>query len=164
MTGKKTPDTTHFFSSTTGELLSLKGPSGSLQLYWNKEMVMAYLKEAASIHRRIPDLQVPGYYTLWPETMKDDWEQFYDAVNGRNRLGPPMPREITFHDRVMNWLRWVDCYEQKILWMRANNIPWKILEHELGKSKTTLWRDMNSGLVRIASMLNAHDPEGDRQK
>ena len=161
MTRKKTtPDTTHYYSSSVGELFALEGSSTELKLYWNNQMVMAYLKEAASIHRRIPDVQVPGFYTLWPETMKDDWERFYDAVNHKTRFGPPMPRQVTFHEKVMAWLRWIDCYEQKVIWMRANNIPWKILEHEFGKSKTTLWRDANSGLIRISSMLNAHDPEG----
>ena len=60
----------------------------------------------------------------------------------------------------MAWLRWVNRYEQQIIWMRANNMPWKILIDEFDKSKTTLWRDVNGGLIRIAAVLNARDPEG----
>jgi len=128
--------------------------------YWNEKMVMAYLEEAADIHRRLPNVRVPGYHTLWPATMKDDWEKLYDAINGKTRLGSPMPRQVTFHEKVMAWLRWVNRYEQQIIWMRANNMPWKILSGEFDKSKTTLWRDVNGGLIRIAAVLNARDPHG----
>lgn len=128
--------------------------------HWNEKMVMAYLEEAADIHRRLPNVRVLGYHTMWPETMKDDWERLYDMIHGKSRPGSPMPKQVTFSEEIMAWMRWVNRYEQQIIWPRANKIPWKILEGEFGKSKPTLWRDMNSGLIRIASALNARDPDG----
>lgn len=122
--------------------------------HWNEKIVMAHLEEAASIHRRLPEVKVAGYFSLWPETMKDDWTRLYDAVNGRNRMGSPMPHEVTYHEEIMQWLRWLPKSEQQIIWMRANRIPWKSLEHQFDVNRTKLWREMNAGLIRIASILN----------
>lgn len=127
------------------------------QMHWNEKLVMAYLEDAADIHRRLPQVKVDGYFTLWPETLKDDWTRLYDAVNGKNRLASPMPHEVTFHEEVMKWLRYLDRYQQQIVWMRANSIPWKILVDEFGKSKSTLWRENKYALIRIASILNAKE-------
>ena len=30
----------------------------------------------------------------------------------------------------MRWLRWLNVIEQRVIWARANNIPWKVLEHD----------------------------------
>ncbi len=123
--------------------------------HWNEKIVMAHLEEAAAIHRRLPEVKVAGYRCLWPETLRDDWERLYDAVNGANRLGPPMPPEVTYQESVMEWLRWLSPHHQRVVWMRANRIPWKILSDEFDRNKTTLWRDMNKGLTRISTMLCA---------
>lgn len=123
--------------------------------HWNEKIVMAYLEEAADIHRRLPEVKMQGYYSLWPETLKDDWERFYDAVHGRTRMGPPMPQEVTFHEEIMAWLRLVDRYHQQIIWMRANRIPWKIISSAIGKGKATLWRELKNGLNQIVAILNS---------
>ncbi len=131
--------------------------SGIRRTRWNEKIVMAYLEDAASIHRRLPKVKVPGYYSYWPETMKDDWERLYDAVNGQALLGSPSAREVTYHEEIMEWLRWLERPQQQIVWMRANRIPWKVLVEQFGKSKTTLWRETNYGLFRIASILAAKE-------
>lgn len=121
---------------------------------WTEKMVMAYLEEAAAIHRRLPPVKVQGYMNLWPETLKSDWERFYDAANTRTRPGPVMPHEVTYHELIMAWLRWLDPYSQKIVWMRANRIPWKVIEGELDRHRATLWRDTTQALCQIAGRLN----------
>lgn len=124
---------------------------------WNEKIVMAYLEDAAAIHRRMPEVKVAGYYSLWPETMKDEWSRLYDLINGTSKLGPPMPKEVSYHEEIMTWLNWIDHDLRQIVWMRANRIPWKILEEQFSKNKTTLWRDMNGGLIRISSILTAKE-------
>lgn len=130
------------------------------QTIWTMRTVSAHLEEAASIHRRLPTVRVPGYHTLWPEALRDDWERLYDLSNGRSRLGPPMPSEVTYHESVMEWLRWLDPETQKVVWMRANRIPWKVLQEAFGKGKTSLWHQRNGGLQRIAAILGNREAAG----
>lgn len=129
--------------------------------YWDEQLAMAYLRDAAGIHRRLPPVKVPTYRTLWPETLKDDWTRLYDMVNGRTNIGSPYPAEVTYSEEIMAWLRWLDRHHQQVVWMRANRIPWKIITEELDRAKTTLWHDMRSGLNQIASRLDVHDPQGE---
>lgn len=125
---------------------------------WSDKMVMAYLEEAAAIHRRLPPVKVQGYFNLWPEALKDDWERLYDAINAKTRLGAPMPHEVTYHETIMAWLRWLDPYSQKLVWMRANRIPWKIIEDKLSKGKTALWQDYKAAIALITGKLSAREP------
>ncbi len=129
--------------------------------YWNETLVMAYLQDATAIHRRLPPVKVPTYHTFWPEMPKGSWEKFYDAVNGKTRLGSPMPAEVSFSDEVLEWLRWLDRHHQKVIFMRSSRIPWKIITAELGKCKTTLWYDMKNSLIQIGAHLEKKDPQGE---
>jgi hypothetical protein len=124
---------------------------------------MAFMEEAAEIHRCIPDVRVPGYHSMWPDTLKDDWERYYDMLHARRRRNYALPKQVDFMEEVMRWLRWLNVIEQRVIWARANNIPWKVLEHDFNSSKTTLWRHLNVGTNRLAAILNNNDPDGDYQ-
>ena len=132
--------------------------------YWHEKMVMSYLQDAAAIHRRLPPVKVPTYHSLWPETLKDDWQRFHDAVNGKTKLGAPYPAEVSFSDDVLGWLRWIDRRHQQIVFMRANNIPWKLITDQLERGQTALWHDMNNGLTQIGMRLEAKDPLGEHYR
>ena len=124
---------------------------------WTDKMVMAYLEEAAAIHRRLPPVKVQGYFNLWPETLKDDWTRLYDSVNAKTRLGAPMPHEVTYHENIMTWLRWLDHYSQKLVWMRANRIPWKIIEDKLDKHRSNLSPLYKSAIQLICAQLDGQE-------
>lgn len=133
-------------------------------LYWNDKIVMAYLIQAASIHRRLPDVKVPGYFTLWPVGQKDEWEKLYDMLNAKSTLGSPMAPEVTFSEEVMEWLRQLDRDQQSLVWARANKVPWKILIEDFGRSRASLFRDFGEALHVLISHLNRLDPRGDHFK
>ena len=130
-------------------------------LYWNEKIVMAYLIQAASIHRRLPEPRVPGFHTLWPTMLGDDWERLSDVLHGKSSVGSPWPAEVTFSERVMEWLGLFDRPRQRVIWMRANGIPWKLMVEELGRSKQTLWRELNESLVILKYHLTRIDPNGE---
>ena len=129
--------------------------------FWTPKIVFDYLEEAAAIHRRTPDIKVRGFHCLWPETMQDQWPRLYDLIHGKNTLGSPYSMEITYSEKVMEWLRWLKRPQQQALWMRCNLMPWKILVAEFGKSKTTLWREVQHSLEVITVHLNQVDPKGE---
>lgn len=132
--------------------------------YWTDKIVMAYMEEAAEIHKCIPDVKAPGYHSVWPDTLKDDWERYYDMLHARRRRHYALPKQVDFMEEVMRWLRWLNVIEQRVIWARANNIPWKIIEHDFKSSKSTLWRHMSIGTGRLAGILNNHDPDGTYQE
>ena len=130
-------------------------------LYWSEKIVMAYLIKAAEIHRRMPEVKVAGYHCLWPHHMiEDEADHLCEIIHGKPTLGPPMPPEVDFQDEVMAWLRLLERRQQQVVWMRANGIPWKILEAEFDRSKPTLWRELGRCLQTMISHLNQIDLRG----
>ena len=116
-------------------------------------IVLVSLEEAASIHRRLPESLADEYQSLWPESMQDSWRKCYDAIHGEPLLYEAEEREILFFHEAMHWLDWVNSYQRRILWMRANRVPWKIIVAEYTQDKTTLWREQRLALTEIASKL-----------
>lgn len=132
-------------------------------LYWNDKIVMSFLIQAADIHRRLPDIRRPGYYhSLWPHAMLiEEANHLCEIIHGKSTLGPPMPPEVTFQDEILEWLSWLDKKQRQITWMRSNQIPWKIMEEDFGRSKSTLWRELHRCLQILISHLNRKDPKGE---
>ena len=130
-------------------------------LFWNDKIVMGHLIQAAGIHRRLPEVKVAGYHSIWPEFIKDEWARYYDSIYARSSLGSPMAPEVTYHEEVMALLPLLDRPKQELLWMRANKIPWKVLIEDLNRSKASLFRDRGDALETLISHLSRIDPRGD---
>ncbi len=129
--------------------------------YWTEKMVEAYLEEAAKVMRALPPVRVQGYFSTWPEPIHDYWIVYGRDDPARNRFRPT-PFQIDRMEYVLTWLRWPSLLERRIIWDRANRIPWKVLEHRYQSSRTTLWRQYAHGLVWIVARLNMVDPAGDQ--
>lgn len=122
--------------------------------HWTPKLVEAYLAEAADTLRRLPEQRVRGYFSAWPPIIHEAWDA-YGWSETENRKGPPSARAIDQMDRTLLWLRWLDRDDQKIVWHRAGNRPWKAIAHEHGINRTTAWRRWTYALVTIAARLNA---------
>ncbi len=44
----------------------------------------------------------------------------------------PSTRYITEAEEALLWLRWLEKYDARLLWLRANGKPWKPICWELG--------------------------------
>lgn len=121
--------------------------------HWTREMVAAWLEEAADTLRRLPRVRVQGYVTAWPPIVHDYWEAFgWDETEAR--LGPPSAKAIDRMDCSLLWLRWLEREDQRIVWDRANGRPWKAIAHDYGIDRSTAWRHWNYAMGSIAVRLN----------
>lgn len=120
---------------------------------WTASMVEERMAEAALVLRRLPEERVQGYFSTWPEVVRDFWDAFgwHDAVL---RAPRPSPAAIDRMDEAMTWLRWLDPVDAKIVWERAANTRWKPICHRFGMTRATAWRHWVAGLTLIAARLN----------
>ena len=69
--------------------------------------------------RRLPAVRVPGYFNTWPTMMME----FADRV-GREpepmKLPPPSPSAITRMEQTLEWLRWLEGEDVKLVWARSD--------------------------------------------
>jgi uncharacterized protein DUF6362 len=105
------------------------------------------LEEAADVLARLPEERARGLYDLWPRLI--------GTSDGHSRLAAPPPEAIDRMDEVLGWLCWLDPEERRIVWLRAEGLPWKRVTHRLGIGRTTAWQRWTVALLKVATRLNA---------
>jgi hypothetical protein len=118
---------------------------------WTADAVAERFQEAAETIRRLPRQRIQGYYSLWPEIVRQESERF--AAEDATFRFPPDPAAI---DRMAETIHWPICLtpeERKLVWMRAEEKPWKDVCRILGCDRTTAWRRWRKALARVALHL-----------
>jgi hypothetical protein len=119
---------------------------------WTRAMVADRLELAADVMQSLPAIKPRGFFNAWPEYI----HSFADKVGQQPRMRRPLPspRMITEADATLLWLRWVEPDIARILWARANRLPWKGICHEHAISRAAANRRHDYGLAVIVWRLN----------
>ena len=122
---------------------------------WTPMLVADRLADAAEARRadaadalaRLPDERVRGLYDLWPKLVGSPCRH----------ARPPAaaPEAIDRMDEALGWLMWLDPEERRLVWLRAEGVPWKRITRRLGIGRTTAWQRWTTALLKIAVRLNA---------
>jgi Domain of unknown function (DUF6362) len=116
-------------------------------MIWDPEAVASRLEEAVDVLAPLPDQRVCGLYDLWPKLV---------GQPGRHsRLAAAAPEAIDRMDEALGWLMWLEPEERRLVWLRAEGVPWKRITHWLGIGRTTAWQRWTTALLKIAVRLNA---------
>lgn len=110
------------------------------------------LEQAAHTLRRLPKVGIDGYRSYWPP-MVNEFHEAYGYNAAEARLGPPTARHITEMDQALRWLLWLTTYESKLVWLRANEVRWKLIQRKLGYSRSKLQCDWKAALLAIHQQL-----------
>jgi Domain of unknown function (DUF6362) len=119
---------------------------------WTPRLVQAFLEEAAVTARSIPEVRAPGFFNTWPSIKRSAVE--IATMSARSLGHAAIPAACTRMDYVMAWLRWLDRDDQKLVWDRAQGIPWKIICHDRSINRSTAWRRWTVAIAIIAARLN----------
>jgi hypothetical protein len=58
-------------------------------------------------------------------------------------------------DETLSWLMWLEPEERRLVWLRAEGLPWKRVTQRLAIGRTTAWQRRTTALLKIAVRLNA---------
>ena len=117
---------------------------------WTPTLVAERLAEAADVLDRLPEPKVRGFYSLLP-LLPDG-----PAGDGaRAKPAAPTPEAIDRMDEALRWLCWLEPEERRLVWLRAQGLPWKRITPRLGTGRTTAWQRWTTALLKIATRLNA---------
>jgi hypothetical protein len=114
---------------------------------WSEEAVARRLEEAVDVLARLPEDAARGIYDMWPRIVGAPW-----ASAGRAAAAP---EGIDRMDEALRWLTWLEPEERRLVWLRAEGLPWKWITHRLGIGRTTAWQRWKMALLNIATRLNA---------
>ena len=120
---------------------------------WTASIVEERLEEAAAVLRRLPPVKVRGYFSSWPQ-IAHDAEDKRDWETQVRRLGPPSARAISRMEQTLTWFCYLTPDENRLVWLRANNISWKAISWRVGCCRTVAWERWVFALATIACELN----------
>ncbi len=130
---------------------------------WTTAMVEQRLQEAADILQRLPGPRVQGFYSLWPAIAPS----FDDLVGQTARpMSPacPAPDAIDRMDQTLEWFKWLDPEDVKLVWARAENTPWKMICWRFGISRPTANRRWQYAVSVITWRLNGRRVSAKRSR
>jgi hypothetical protein len=127
--------------------------------------VPSLLEEAAETLRRLPGGLVRARLSRWPDVVRDSAAHF-DRDSGARRPVPPSPRAIDRMDRTLTWLLACDDEARRLVWARANRIPWRKLEDIDGRSHVTLRKIVARGhdQIRVQIAMGENKKPTDKKK
>ena len=129
---------------------------------WTVSQAADRLELAADVMHSLPAVKPRGFFNAWPDYVPS----FADKVGQQPRMRRPLPspRMITEADEAMLWLRWVEPDIARILWARANRLPWKGICYEHAISRATANRRHDYGLAVIVWRLNGKSAPAKRSR
>ena len=117
---------------------------------WTPPLVEERLAEAADTLRRLPDTRVQGHASTWPLYV----QEALGTEEVTLRRPPPSAAAITRMDEALPWLRHLDPDDAKIVWLRADGDPWKVICWKVGMTRSAAHRHWLFALCVIAWTLN----------
>jgi len=122
-------------------------------------MIEERLVEAADVLKRLPEVRVQGYYSLWPAMFRS----FADLVGQeppRLRRPCPAPDAITRMEETLGWTVGLEPLDAKIVWLRASGERWKTICWQVGLARAAAHEHWLYALCAIAWKLNGRDMAG----
>ncbi len=113
---------------------------------WTPALVAERLAEAADVLARLPEERIPGFYDLWPRIL--------GAPCTGGGPAAAMSEAIDRMDEALSWLAWLEPEERRLVWLRAEGVPWKRVAHWLEIGRTTAWQRWTAALLQITARLN----------
>lgn len=118
------------------------------------------LEEAALTLRRLPTKDGPkGYGSSWPDVVRSRFTA-YGFEQARVRV-VPNASEIQRMEEAIEWLTLISydgderrtADDRHIVWMRAENHPWRAVCRRVGLSRSQCWRRCTAAMITIQRRL-----------
>jgi len=120
--------------------------------HWTASRVADQLEEAVDTLKKLPPVVVQGYFNLWPQIRYEALEILQQEPQ-LLRLAASTAA-ITRMEQTLDWMKWLEIEERRLIWKRAAKRRWKEICWEFGCDRSTAWRKWVLALTKISSHLN----------
>ena len=120
---------------------------------WTEEMVAERFEACVNTLRKLPAVRVGGYVSTWPDIVYTPQE--INRQESKPIRFTASPDEITRMEETLTWFPWVNEAERKLIWLRAERVPWRVIARKTGFPKTSAQRYWQVALSKIARRVEA---------
>lgn len=120
---------------------------------WTESMVEERFVEAADVMKRLPEVHVPGYFNTWPKVLYE----FADLVGQeppRLTRSRPTAEAISRMEETLEWLKWLQPTDARIVWLRASAERWKTICWKVGLARAAAHEHWLYALCVVTWRLN----------
>lgn len=133
------------------------------ETHWTVTMVEERFVDAADTMKRLPDVRVPGYFNTWPKMLYE----FADLVGQeppRFTRVRPTAEAISRMEETLDWLKWLESVDRKIVWLRACGERWKQVCWKAKLQRAAAHEHWVYALCIVAARLNGKRPPTNMSK
>jgi hypothetical protein len=123
------------------------------EIHWTVTMVEERFVDAADTMKRLPDVRVPGHFNTWPKMLYEFADLVTQAPPTFTRIRPTA-EAITRMEETLDWLKWLEPADRKIVWLRASGERWKEVCWKAGLKRAAANEHWVYALCVVASRLN----------
>lgn len=106
------------------------------------------IESAAYVDRLLPAVRAPKYRCLMPDIIYTEQEKIF--MDKKPIKIKPNKEQLDLWEKVMFvWLPLLSADERRLVWKRANRIPWKLLCREFGVSRQILALRYDKAILKI---------------
>ena len=117
-----------------------------------KKYIENRIESAALTLRRLPNDQRGGYNNTWPD-MKYSSAEIEEMDKKRTYIRPNQQDVSEMEEVLFEWMKWLTKEERKLVWQRAERMPWKEICKGMGFSRTKVWGLYMKALKKIGAKL-----------
>ncbi len=125
------------------------------QRHWTETMVEERFVEAADIMKRLPNVCVPGHFNTWPKMLYEFSDLVGQEPPPTMRLRPTA-EAISRMEETLDWLKWLEPVDRKVMWLRASGERWKTVCWKVGLKRAAAHEHWLYALCLITWRLNGH--------
>lgn len=116
------------------------------------EKIKDDLETAAYVERLLPPVRAPKYRCCMPDIVYTPQEIIFMEKKPL-KIRPTQEQIALWECVVLKWLPILSVDERRLVWKRANRIPWKLLCREFGVSRQGLSKNYCVAIAKIAGMV-----------
>lgn len=116
--------------------------------------VFEQIRRAVRTLRKLPPVTVRSRFCNWPDIVRSFYEVWREGETTPPKIGVTA-KQISEMDQVIAWLAWLSQHPgfgsdySRIIWARAENVPWRKIGAIVGKNKDTCRERFRVGVCAL---------------
>jgi hypothetical protein len=122
---------------------------------WTTKLIAERFAQSVVTLQRLPDENRLGYRHSWPPMVHSRFEIMQQEPSPISLAATP--EQVSAMEETLTWLHWLEPEQRRLIWYRAEGMPWRLIGRRLGAPKTTIQRRWHRALEKVLEHLEADE-------